>query len=335
MGVRLSAHQNRKRVSSKLQPSSKNSSLDQSRRGSLSNARKDRSRPPSTSSQSSDGVILNGRKFHNETGSVYWFPNDDEEMDRLVGQHFALKTLFNGNIPEEALQDDTIPFEDGAKILDLGCGPGTWIMDVATEYPSSEFIGVDMCDIFPSNIRPANVRFQVGNILDGLAFEDNTFDMVNFRMFILAFKKEEWEPVLKEIKRVLKPGGLILSKEAGMLEVGNDFVKWAGKTFKERMIERGQEPYIADEMKKYMELEGFEVVHCVKKHSFPGRPDHLNREFLWDIRSIFKSGQPFLGEHLQVPNEEYPQFLDQLVANCQEQPEPIWSMVSTMGRKPF
>lgn len=40
---------------------------------------------------------------------------------------------------------------------------------------------------------------------------------------------------------------------------------------KERMIERGQEPYIADDMKNYMELEGFEVVHCVKKHSFLGK----------------------------------------------------------------
>lgn len=37
------------------------------------------------------------------------------------------------------------------------------------------------------------------------------------------------------------------------------------------MIERGQEPYIADDMKNYMELEGFEVVHCVKKHSFLGK----------------------------------------------------------------
>ncbi|EPB87591.1 hypothetical protein HMPREF1544_05573 [Mucor circinelloides 1006PhL] len=334
MGARLSAHQNRKRVSSRLQPSIKTTA---SQNGSATTTSKIASsnKAPSTSSQSSDGIIRNGRKFHNETSSVYWFPNDDEEMDRLVGQHFALKTLFNGNIPEEAFENGTIPFENGAKILDLGCGPGTWIMDVATEFPSSEFIGVDMCDVFPNNIRPANVTFQIGNVLEGLAFEDNTFDMVNFRMFILAFKTEEWAPVLKEIKRVLKPGGFILSREPGMLEVGNDFVTWAGRIFKDRMIERGQEPYIADEMKKYMELEGFEVVHCVKKHSFLGRPDHLNREFLWDIRSIFKSGQPFLGEHLQVPNEKYPQFLDQLVANCQEQPESRWSMVSTMGRKPM
>lgn len=74
-----------------------------------------------------------------------------------------------------------------------------------------------MCDIFPNNIRPANVTFQLGNILEGLCFQDNTFDIVNFSFFILAFKAEEWVTILKEIKRVLKPGGYLLTREAGML----------------------------------------------------------------------------------------------------------------------
>lgn len=89
-----------------------------------------------------------------------------------------------------------------------------------------------MCDIFPNNIRPANVAFQTGNILERLAFEDNTFDLINLRLFILAFRTEEWDAVLKEIRRVLKPGGYILSVEAGMLETGSDFVKWAGRICK-------------------------------------------------------------------------------------------------------
>jgi ubiquinone/menaquinone biosynthesis C-methylase UbiE len=74
-----------------------------------------------------------------------------------------------------------------------------------------------MCDIFPNNIRPANVKFQVGNVLEGLPFENDTFDMVNFSFFILAFRSEEWSGVIKEIRRVLKPGGFLLSREPGML----------------------------------------------------------------------------------------------------------------------
>ncbi|KAI7865985.1 S-adenosyl-L-methionine-dependent methyltransferase [Mucor mucedo] len=339
MGAKLST-QNRRRVASRLHASknigNKNQEgIETKNKNPSYTSLSCAALPVFTTSQSSDGIVRNGRTFHNEQTSTYWFPNDDEEIDRLVGQHFALKTLFNGNIPEEALVDNALPFEDGAKILDLGCGPGTWIMDVATEYPNSEFIGVDMCDIFPNNIRPANVTFQVGNVLEGLAFEDNSFDMVSLRFFILAFRTEEWAGVLKEIRRVLKPGGFMLSIEPGMLEIGSDFVCWAGKIFKDKMLERGQEPYISDEMKKTMELAEFEVVHCVKKHTYLGRPDHLNREFLWDIRSIFKSGQAFLAESFDISNEKYPAFLDQLTAECQKLPETRWSMVSTMGRKPF
>jgi hypothetical protein len=121
------------------------------------------------------------------------------------------------------------------------------------------------------------------------------------------------------------------------------------------MVERGQEPYIADKMANHMEEAGFDIVHCIKKDTFPGKkrkrkiarhhlnidnhfcigkPDQLNQEFLWDLRSIFKSGQPFLADDLGISDDKYPAFLDQLVAELQQQDIPSkWSMVSTMGRK--
>lgn len=61
------------------------------------------------------------------------------------------------------------------------------------------------------------MNFQVHDALHGLPFPDNTFDLVNLRMFIISVKKDEWPMVLKEIYRVLKPGGLIQCCEAGML----------------------------------------------------------------------------------------------------------------------
>jgi ubiquinone/menaquinone biosynthesis C-methylase UbiE len=78
-------------------------------------------------------------------------------------------------------------------------------------------IGVDMCDVFPSSIRPANVNFKIGNIAEGLDFPDNSFDLVHIRFFVCALRVHEWPTVLKEIKRVLKPGGFVYSVEPGML----------------------------------------------------------------------------------------------------------------------
>lgn len=74
-----------------------------------------------------------------------------------------------------------------------------------------------MCDIFPTNIRPPNVSFQVGNVLERLPFADHSFDLVNLRLFIIALKREEWPILIKEAYRILKPGGYVQMVECGML----------------------------------------------------------------------------------------------------------------------
>lgn len=89
----------------------------------------------------------------------------------------------------------------------------TFYKDVATEFPGGDFHGIDVYDIFPRNIRPANVHFQSCDALEGLPFPDNTFDLVNMRMLYVALKKDEWSLMFKEIYRVLKPGGFLQSCE--------------------------------------------------------------------------------------------------------------------------
>lgn len=80
---------------------------------------------------------------------------------------------------------------------------------MAIEHPNAHVTGIDMADMFPTTIRPENVTFQLCNILDGLPYEDNTFDFVHMRQLIVALRAKEWPAVLNEIYRVLKPGGLV------------------------------------------------------------------------------------------------------------------------------
>ncbi|KAG0173195.1 hypothetical protein DFQ30_008584 [Apophysomyces sp. BC1015] len=250
----------------------------------------------------------------------------------LLNQHFALKALFQGNILDIGLP--FIPLEENARILDVGCGPGTWIMDIATEYPTSEFIGIDMCDVFPTNIRPPNVTFQVGNVLERLPFPDNSFDFVNIRLFIIALKKEQWPIVFAELFRVTKPGGCIQSTEAGMLNRGNEFVLRAGLEFENAIDRLGQDPHVAKKLGMLVEQAGFDVLHHEIKDAPLRGSDRLNREFLWDIAMIFKTGEQMLLGPLGLTSEEYPQFLDRLCKECQKLPEAKWCFGLCFGRKP-
>ncbi|RCH82351.1 hypothetical protein CU097_000216, partial [Rhizopus azygosporus] len=87
--------------------------------------------------------------------------------DRMTCNHFALKALFEGNVMPVIKQH--IDFSStSTAVLDIGCGSGSWVMDMATEYPSTQFIGIDQLPLFPHDIRPANVTFKQADVLTGL-----------------------------------------------------------------------------------------------------------------------------------------------------------------------
>ncbi|KAG1437454.1 hypothetical protein G6F56_013095 [Rhizopus delemar] len=128
--------------------------------------------------------------------------------DRMTSNHFALKALFEGNVLP--IIQENIDFGlNSTRVLDIGCGPGSWVMDMATEYPNTQFVGIDKLSLFPQDIRPANVQFQLADILSGLPFEDETFHFIQMRLFLVTFNRTQWTDALKEVGRLLKPGGFI------------------------------------------------------------------------------------------------------------------------------
>ncbi|CAO3629920.1 unnamed protein product [Cunninghamella blakesleeana] len=275
---------------------------------------------------------FNGRSYH-DANSAYWLPSDDEESDRLTGQHFAIKALFNGNIGQ--CVEDIVPLRTSAYVLDIGCASGCWLLDMATEYPNSHFMGVDICETFPNSIRPPNTSFKIANVIEGLPFPDNTFDFINLRLFILAIKKDEWEDVFKEIHRVLKPGGCFQTIECGMVEGGTDYVKWGAGTFEEVIAKRGQEPWISIKIPTILNtMEGFKVIESKRKMIPIGNQnDRLCKDFYYDIMMIYKAAHPFIIQDLGITLDEFPNFINRFMHECTLQPWPQWSFMYCIAQK--
>jgi len=148
-----------------------------------------------------------GRKFiivGKSSEMKYPLPaNAEEKKMWLEDPHYLIRHMWQSNFSSPV---EEILKKGGVTILDIGCGSGTWSLEMAKNYPKSFFIGVDIAPIFPTH-NEKNLKFTLGNILEGLPFEDNTFDLVFARLVGDSFSPKEWEEtVLRELLRLTKSG---------------------------------------------------------------------------------------------------------------------------------
>ncbi|KAI9318068.1 hypothetical protein BX666DRAFT_1584109 [Dichotomocladium elegans] len=146
----------------------------------------------------------------------YCLPHNEQEQDRLTQLHFLSKHCFGGNCvaPVRSILQQPRSSKGQPHVLDIACGAGTWILEMACEFPNAQFYGIDCAAMFPSDIKPANVYFAQGDVRTGLHFQDNFFDFIHMSYVYNCFSRVEREALLKEIKRVLKPGGFVEFRDA-------------------------------------------------------------------------------------------------------------------------
>lgn len=65
------------------------------------------------------------------------------------------------------------------RILDIGCGTGTWCIEMADSYPSAEVIGVDLSPSQPLLV-PPNASFQLDDIEEEWTWT-RSFDYIHTR----------------------------------------------------------------------------------------------------------------------------------------------------------
>ena len=150
-----------------------------------------------------------GEEPTSKQGDYFIEAENATEMARLIKQDRFITQAMGGLFAERS------DVESMRSILDLGCGPGQWVLDVAFSYPNTEVAGIDISEIM---VRYADARarsqglsnasFGVMDITAPLDFSDNTFDLINGRL-IAYLTPEQWTNLLQESMRILRPGGVL------------------------------------------------------------------------------------------------------------------------------
>ncbi|MEZ4617379.1 MAG: class I SAM-dependent methyltransferase [Caldilineaceae bacterium] len=133
----------------------------------------------------------------------------------------------------------------GMRLLDCGCGPGSITLGLAAMVAPGETIGIDsdpgsidLSRKLAAEQGSANVRFEVADVNE-IPFPDASFDVVFSHAVLLHLRN----PIraLKEMRRVLKQGGLIGIRNDdmdGMLMVPPDSLLEQGWALMEQVMQR-------------------------------------------------------------------------------------------------
>ena len=146
----------------------------------------------------------------------------------------------------------------GMKVLDFGCGPGTISVGLAKAVEPGELHGIDMEASQIEIARAAasagghdNMVLRTGDVT-GLPFADDYFDVAHGHAVLNHVP--DTRAVLAEVKRVLKPGGLLASRElicdSSFLEPPSGGLSGGWDTFSNLLAANGGHPQMGKQLKR-------------------------------------------------------------------------------------
>lgn len=139
-------------------------------------------------------------------------------FERIAGRYDLANTVMSGGLDvlwrKQAVSSLALALD--ARVLDLCCGTGALTREVSRRVPEGRVVGIDfsenMLAVARKHKTQANVTYEQGDVL-ALPFPDGSFEAA-----AMGFSLRNISDIgacLREIRRVLRPGGAFVNLEIG------------------------------------------------------------------------------------------------------------------------
>lgn len=264
-----------------------------------------------------------------------------EELTRLTIQDQMVTGSVGGVLPE---QTDPTVFQ---RILDVGCGPGGWVLETARTYPTISLVGVDinqkMIEHASEQARAeqltGRVSFQVMDALRYLTLPSARFDLVNMRLAVSFVRTWDWPAVLREFCRVTVKGGVIRLTEADIAETNSPALTTLNQMLRQAFYNAGNFFTLSDDgltsqLVPLLTRHGLTAVQA-QAHSLICRADTPEgQSFVADMRHLYQTVQPFIQKWTRVL-DGYDALYQQAIQEMQREDFlATWRFVTAWGKVP-
>ena len=268
--------------------------------------------------------------------------NDERELTRLTIQDEMITREMGGILPEQS------NVEGIQRILDVACGTGGWLIQVAKTYPEMKNLeGVDisrrMIEYARSRAETAQVsdrvNFRVMDALQMLEYPDNYFDLVNMRFSMAFIRTWEWSKVLIEMQRVTRPEGIVRITEGNISTNNSTALTQLYDMFicafhKAGHLFKPEQATMEYELPRLFKQYGLQQVQTRTRdiEYLPGTP--TGQDYCEDMKHMFKTALPFI-QKWGCASKDYETIYQQMLSDMQRPDfHAIWQVVTVWGHVP-
>jgi SAM-dependent methyltransferase len=136
-------------------------------------------------------------------------PHDEKERNRLDIMNTMIKVVREDrklltNCPTDQLRVETSGWEQAPRVLDLGCGTGIWMLEMASVFKNVEFVGVDIHRMGPETLEPNVVYAAPLDYEAQWSMGEKSWDLIHLQMGLGSVSN--WQNLYRKVLDHLVPG---------------------------------------------------------------------------------------------------------------------------------